>query len=121
MGVIQLALGAESERGDIFDFEAGTSDSDIEEEERRHEFVAMPRALQRVEAAPGFLKRTYGVLEYDSTFMERRRRKCAKLGQQLDGLRAVVPYSTRVSTWSLNHVLQIVTGTVTMRNATIFC
>lgn len=77
MGVVPLTMG-ESERGDV-DFE-----SDFEMEEgRRREVLAMEGA--------GFVKRTYGVR---SSCLERR---CAKLDQQLDDLRAVVPNSTRVS------------------------
>jgi len=99
MGIVQLALG-ESERGDV-DFE---SDSDMDEE-RPYEVVAMPRALRRVEG-PGSLKRTYGVrcLACNDSCLERWPNKCAKLDQQLDGLRAVVPNSSRVCTWSLKSI-----------------
>lgn len=74
MGVVPHTVG-ESERGDV-EFQ---SDFEVEEE-RQREVLAMEGA--------GFVKRTYGVR---SSCLEH---SCAKLDQQLDGLRAVVPNST---------------------------
>ena len=74
-----------------------SSDSDADEE-----LVAKPtsRGLQRsVKMAPGetFEKRTYDV-NFDYESLVERMRKCAKLEEQLSGLRALLPNSTRVST-----------------------
>jgi len=86
MGVVPPTVG-ESERGDV-DFE---SDFEMEEGRCEREVLAMEGA--------GFVKRTYGVR---SSCLEH---SCAKLDQQLDGLRAVVPNSTRVSSWSLKFMI----------------
>ncbi|KAG0601964.1 hypothetical protein M758_11G151300 [Ceratodon purpureus] len=67
----------------------GLTESDSESEVIQNEFVALPRACQRV-GVPGFLKRTYGVDLASEASLERRC-KSAKLDEQLDGLRAVLP------------------------------
>lgn len=80
-----ILLEPEEKEGVYSDAEWAMSDSESDEE---------PIALQRVDT-PGFLKRTYGVLAYDSSL--ERKHKYAKLDEQLDDLRAVLPNATKVS------------------------
>ncbi|XP_024358843.1 transcription factor SCREAM2 isoform X2 [Physcomitrium patens] len=78
-----ILLEPEEKEGVYSDAEWAMSDSESDEE---------PIALQRVDT-PGFLKRTYGVLAYDSSL--ERKHKYAKLDEQLDDLRAVLPNATK--------------------------
>ncbi|KAG0563859.1 hypothetical protein KC19_8G065300 [Ceratodon purpureus] len=100
MGAVQHAAEDRESMLDVdIDFEGSSSSTSSGSDVEGHVFGAIQssRGLQRsVEVAPSFSKRTYGVnqVAYESTSMERMR-KCAKLDEQLDGLRALLPHSTR--------------------------
>lgn len=115
MGAILLASEQrESSRLDV-EFEGSASStttstsSDSDEEARPSVFGAMPtsRGLQgSVEVTSGFSKRTYGMnLAYEPTPSVERMLKSARLDEQLDGLRALLPHSARVSSkWACNSI-----------------
>lgn len=104
MGAILLA-SEERERPRLdVEFEGSASSttstsSDSDEEAGPSVFGAMPtsRGLQgSVEVTSGFSKRTYGMnLAYEPTSSVERMLKCARLDEQLDGLRALLPHSAR--------------------------
>jgi hypothetical protein len=84
MGACGVRDVVRMDAGELTDSEGATDQSDCESE------------VVRV-GVPGFLKRTYGVDLASDASLERRR-KSAKLDEQLDGLRAVLPdVATRVS------------------------
>jgi hypothetical protein len=114
MGAILLA-SEERERSRLdVEFEGSASSttstsSDSDEEACPSVFGAMPtsRGLQgSVEVTSGFSKRTYGMnLAYEPTSSVERMLKCARLDEQLDGLRALLPHSARVSSkWACNSI-----------------
>ena len=88
MGACGVRDVVRMDAGELSDSEGAKDQSDCESE------------VVRV-CVPGFLKRTYGVDLASDASLERRR-KSAKLDEQLDGLRAVLPdVATRVSAPSI--------------------